>query len=246
MQYKIARNIAMIEIVLLLGCAVIHGAENASSSANASNPHAKTAAAEPVVRPATIYVTDFYLDPSQIQKQGPMGRGGVVQRRFGNLLKEDSSNKARKLISVLSNTIAAELRKAGQGAEYRPDPDGLRSDFVLSDPRLPKEGWLVSGWFVTVDEGNRLLASAVGFGAGAGNVEIQVVVSDLSKNGAEPFLYIGSSSDDKLRPGGLVMKNPYAVAAKFVTSRGATEKDVKKQGKEIAKSLLNYMKNSSN
>jgi hypothetical protein len=43
-------------------------------------------------------------------------------------------------------------------------------------------------------------------------------------------------------PGGLVMnKNPYAMAAKFVLSRGATERDVKQEGVAIANNLLAYI-----
>jgi hypothetical protein len=71
---------------------------------------------------------------------------------------------------------------------------------------------------------------------------VEVVVSDLARNPLEPFLYLGAGNEARKMPGGLVMnKNPYAIAAKFVLSRGATERDVKEEGVAIAKNLLAYI-----
>jgi hypothetical protein len=189
-----------------------------------------------------IYVTDFYLDPAQIRSESIVPQGGIVRSRLNRLREGDPATRAAKLISVLSQSIVAELKKAGQPAEYRPNREGLRADFVPAGVEFPKSGWLVGGWFVTVDEGNRAEAATIGFGAGAESVEVEVVVSDLARNPLEPFLYLGAGNEARKMPGGLVMnKNPYAMAAKFVLSRGATERDVKQEGVAIAKNLLAYI-----
>jgi hypothetical protein len=44
-----------------------------------------------------------------------------------------------------------------------------------------------------------------------------------------------------MMPGGIITKNPYSVVARYVLSKGATEKDVQKQGSAIAKTLLQYI-----
>lgn len=196
-----------------------------------------------ISRPSVIYVTDFYLDPGQIKKETVLHREGLVKKRLGALKGDDGpSEKAEKLITVLSSTIVKELQSAGLKAEYLHNPDGLRKDFMPQGLNLPKEGWLVAGWFSKVDEGNRAVSSTVGFGKGSESVEIDAAVYDLSKDASEPFLCMGSESAAGKTPGGLITKNPYTMAAKYVLSKGATEKDVQKQGSAIAKTLLQYIK----
>lgn len=195
-----------------------------------------------MVKPSIIYVTDFYLDPEQIQKVSIIKREGIVKKRLDALKPdEDPSLKALKLISTLSASIVKGLQDAGQKVDYRPNPSGLRKDFIPQDLKLPSVGWLVTGWFSKVDEGNRALSSTVGFGKGADSIQIEVDVYDLSGNYSEPFLHIGSGSGSKKTPGGLITKNPYTMAAQYVLSKGATENDVKKQGSQIAKTLLQYI-----
>ncbi len=195
--------------------------------------------------PSIIYVTDFYLDPSKITKDTIMNPDGMAVRRLDRLKSRregDPAEKAKKLIAVLAESIVKELNDAGLKAERRPNPDGLRNDYIPADVNLPKEGWLIAGWFSKVDEGNRALNATVGFGTGQDSVDIDVMVYDLAKSSRESFLHFYSGTKPKHAPGGLVTMNPYSMAVKFVLSKGATEKDVKKQGKAIARSLLESIK----
>lgn len=67
----------------------------------------------------------------------------------------------------------------------------------------------------------------IGFGAGASDMEVQVLVSDLAAaNPAEAFLVLGTASDPSRLPGGVVTKNPYMVAAKFVMGKNGAKHDV--------------------
>jgi hypothetical protein len=45
---------------------------------------------------------------------------------------------------------------------------------------LPDQGWLVSGEFITVDQGSRALRTAIGAGAGETTLQTNVYVYDLS------------------------------------------------------------------
>ena len=229
----ISSGVALATMLILVGCA---------SERNPARVTSYTTGANTAGRPNMIYVTDFYLDPAQIRSESIVPQGGIIRSRLNQLREGDPATRAAKLISVLSQTIVSELKKAGQPAEYRPNRAGLRADFVPAGVEFPKTGWMVGGWFVTVDEGNRAEAATIGFGAGAESVEVEVVVTDLAQNPLEPILYLGAGNEARKMPGGLVMgKSPYAMAAKFVLSRGATERDVKQEGVEIAKSLLAYI-----
>jgi hypothetical protein len=232
----------LLGLLTVWGCATNKQPSELNHSAAAGKKiHSTQLPAAP--SPTMIYVTDFYLDPDQIQQdRSVLRRDGLVAKRMKRFRRgEDSAAKAAKLIRILSETITKELNQAGQPAKYCPNSSGLKGEFFSSNTPEPKEGWVVGGWFKTVDEGNRLIKATVGFGTGVETIKIQVAVSDLTKNVAEPFLFIGTANGAQMMPGGLVSKNPYVVAAKYVMAKGATEKDVKKQASSIAKSLMEYI-----
>lgn len=237
-------------LVALAGCATATQAPVKTTSSLVGGPGGAgmtTANARP--QPSVIYVSDFYLDPDSIHPASRLTRkDGLVGSRLdrvrgtaGELRGEDPASRARKLIQVLSETIVQELNQAGQRAEYAPNRAGLRKEFHPTDAALPEAGWLVGGWFVNVQENNPAAEATVGFGRGTGEVEIAVVVYDLAQDARNPFLYIGTETGQRTKPGALVTMNPYAMGAKFHLARGATEKDVKKQAKAIARNLTQFI-----
>jgi hypothetical protein len=244
----------MLGLMFVTGCSsdprvktTVKPAANAGPAASpavgpAGVPVAATNAVQP---PSVIYVSNFYLDPANIQKQTILKRQGMLRGRLEQMRGDDPASQAQKLVNALSDGIVASLKKAGYDARRTSNQDGFRSEFIPSNVNFPPTGWLVGGWFTKVDEGNRALAAVVGFGVGAESAETEVVVSDLAKDPRAPFLYIGSQTGtaSKMMPGGVVSKNPYAMAAKFVISRGATERDVKRQGAAIGDDIVEYIKN---
>ena len=103
---------------------------------------------------------------------------------------------------------------------------------------LPPQGWLVRGVFTEADEGNTLRRAVVGFGAGSPQMEVQVGVSDLADQPDAPFVILGTVTDPERLPGGLVTRNPYVVAAKFVLEKGAPERDVQATAQAIADKIV--------
>ena len=181
------------------------------------------------VKPRPVVVHDFAFDVAHLStEQGPMsGREGPAKRILGNIRPEEApAEKAVRLAGLLSETIAKELTALKIPATREPQGTSW-----------PATGLVVRGEFLEVDEGNRLKRAVVGFSAGASEALVQVEVYDLAQNREKPILVYGTGTGSKPAPGGIVSMNPYAMAAKYVLSRKATEKDVRNLGKQIAKDL---------
>ena len=253
MKHSKILPVVLLGLAMAAGCSsdprvktTVKPAPNATAAAGpaigpAGVPVATTNAVQP---PSVIYDSNFYLDPANIEKQTILQRQGPLRSRLEQMRGDDPASQAQKLVNALSDGIVASLKKAGYDARRLSNQQGFRQDFIPANADFPSTGWLVGGWFSKVDEGNRALNAVVGFGVGDESAETEVVVSDLAKDPRDPFLYIGSQTGtaSKMMPGGIVSKNPYAMAAKFVISRGATERDVKRQGAAIGDDIVEYIK----
>lgn len=182
--------------------------------------------------PRIIYVADFKLDAESYSRdQGGRGAlpGRLGQRLPHPLATGDPSERARQIVESMAQSLTQALRAKGMTAER------------LRDQNLPREGWLVQGYFTEVDEGNRLKRAAIGFGKGATSMDLQIAISDLA--GSDPraaFAVFGTAKDPNRIPGALVAMNPYVAAAKFVLQKNATERDVKRTAEEIAEEIVKY------
>jgi hypothetical protein len=202
-------------------------APSGGSGAIASAPAATNATL--VAKPRPVVVRDFAFDVSQLHTDPGLAPGGQgpAKRILGNLRPEETpAQKATRFAGLLSETIASELAALKIPATRE-----------LAGAPLPAEGLVVGGQFVEVDEGNRLKRAVVGFGAGSSEVLVQVSVYDLAQSRTQPILVYGTGTGSKPMPGGVVTMNPYAMAAKYVLSRNASEKDMRRLGKQIAKDL---------
>ncbi len=173
--------------------------------------------------PEVVCVTDFELDVADVTQQERLVRRPRV-------VQEDPRAKARKLVELLSTSLVSELQNRS-----------VRAMRLYPGARAPERGWLVRGQFMEVDEGNRMKRAMVGFGAGATDMQIEVAVVDLASGRNEPFLVFGTDSKSGKGPGAVVTMNPYVAAAKFVMSKKASEKDVKKTARQIADILVKSM-----
>jgi hypothetical protein len=191
----------------------------------------KTDAAQQVASPSVLYVSDFDLDiaPPSSPQQGILPGNGPVRSVLGELRGEsqDPAEKARQLVALMSRTIVEDLTEKNFVAQR-----------LLPGQPTPTEGWLVRGVFTEIDEGNRLRKAVVGFGAGKSQLDLYVNLTDLSQGVGQPFYRFEASNNSGNMPGGAVMKmNPYAMAAKFVISRSADEKQVTHTAETIAEQI---------
>ncbi len=214
-------------VVLAAGVGLLIAGCQSPSSSNSSRTNAPNTAL--VTNPKPIAVCDFSFDVADLrtEQDSKSGHEGPARRVMTNLRPgETPEQKAARLANLLSETIAKELATLKLPAMHQP-----------KGAPWPASGLVVTGEFLQVDEGNRLKRAVVGFGAGASEALVQVEVFDLAQNRNKPILVYGTGSGSKSTPGGLVTMNPYAMAARYVLSRNATDKDVRTLGKQIAKDL---------
>jgi len=174
-------------------------------------------------KPEIIYITDFEIDVGDVSQQT-----GILQRP--KRVREDPASKAARLVELLSISLVSDLQNKSIPAKR-----------LYRGQSLPDRGWLVTGEFLEVDEGNSLRRAAVGFGAGATDMLVQVAVIDLSKGSKDPFVTFGTDSRSGRGPGAVVFPNPYVAAAKFVLSKRASESDIRKTARQIANVLAKYI-----
>lgn len=214
---------------------------------------ATKAATTAVSRPPVIYITDFHLEPTQIESRGLLGRERphILGGRLGILRRDEPEDRSGEFVGMLRDAIIKRLGSAGLNAQYLPNiqaeyvppQTGGVIQFAPGMAPLPRAGWLVTGWFEEIKEGQAAVQATVGFGAGSGKAEAAVAVSDLAADPAQPLVVLGSGSRTRRMPGGLITKNPYVMAAKFVLDRRrGTEKDIKSLGTNIANGIINYLK----
>jgi hypothetical protein len=208
------------------GCAPRDTAGNRVTGGTRVAGETETAAA-PLAPARRVYVQDFALDVEATEpKTGLLGR----PRLFQQLTGEDPATHARRIVDEMAASLVKDLNAAGLPAERLPDGRAL-----------PLDGWLVRGAFTEADSGNTLRRAVIGFGSGKTAMEVQVGVSDLaSAHPTESFLVFGTVSDPSRLPGGVVTRNPYIVAAKFVLEKGAPQRDVQHTAKTIADELVKF------
>jgi hypothetical protein len=192
---------------------------------------------QPTALPEAIYVADFAIDTAAVKEDsGILGAGGPLQGRLGERLDhlhrhESPQTTAGKLVNLLADSLTRDLW------DYQ-----LPAKRLLPGESHPKKGWVITGQFLEVDEGNRLRRAIIGFGAGATEMQIEVTVTDESSHPGRPFLVMGSTTGSGKMPGAAVTLNPYVAAAKFVLAKNASDKDVIHAASSIASEIVKHLK----
>jgi len=180
-------------------------------------------------RPTVIYVADFLLD-AQAQKKEEPGMLQVRKRIKSKVNQEDPQEKARKIVNVLADSIVSEL-----------NGKGLKSVRYSGQTKLISGSWLLEGEIFEYDEGDRLKRAIIGFGSGSAQMEVMIKISEVMDGGLRTIYDTTMDGKKSRRPGAIVTKNPYVAGAKFIMTKAAPEKDVKKLGTQIADKLIQSM-----
>jgi Domain of unknown function (DUF4410) len=212
-------------LLMMIGCA------EAPSFDKAKIQMVQQATTRPV-KPAVVYVEPFDLGATLMTpNQHPLSRLGVeFPARPWDADSADAATHLAQLSELLTKTVLDQLAK-----------DGVTAQRFSPDDPLPRQGWLVSGKVLEVDEGNRLRRAMIGFGQGASDAQLYVAVSDLTQNNSPPFSELKVDSSTGNAPGAVVTMNPYVAAAKMVLARNPSEKDIQRAGVAIADRLKEAM-----
>jgi Domain of unknown function (DUF4410) len=230
---KVFRNyqIRLLAPVLMLGlCAGQEAKPQPASSSESAPSHAD--------RPKVIYVSDFDLDAANFKqdKGGISGKGYLLPAPPKSPLRrkrQDPAAAASNLIRLMSESLVADLQKAGFSAQR-----------LASTDSMPAEGLVVRGVFTELSEGNQMRRAVLGFGSGKAKMELYVVVADASAAG-HPLYETSAQKSNGKAPGTMIALNPYAGAAEFVVKFGMTknapEKMIKQTASKIATELANQL-----
>lgn len=169
--------------------------------------------------PETVYVMDFST-----------AKGDWQVDRTGTDLADFKKNLQLMLKTAMAADLTDRLVPAVPGTKS----DGSRHE----------NAWLVRGEFITVQQGSRLLRSAIGFGAGGTTVETRVQIYDLAQNSGTPFLTFSTTGGSGSEPGAILAftTDPLEIAIGGVSgaAHGLSE-DTKRTAREITAEFSNYM-----
>jgi hypothetical protein len=175
-----------------------------------------------------VYVSDFELDTAAVTPDtNPVDQtrhiiGGILPGG-GLLHRRDPQMTAPQIVSTMSDTVVADLRKKGIDARRLP-----------AGATAPAQGWLVRGVFLSVDEGNRVRRAMVGFNSGKSQFEVGFTADDLAVQTPAPLYQEVEGQSGQHMPGAVVALNPYVAIAKFVLSRGDEKKALNNAAQQVA------------
>lgn len=193
--------------------------------------------------PSVVYVADFTIDPSVVETSSDLPTRILERRPLLSRLRDgasglrgapdqtDPAREARQAVDQLATALVRELTRSGIPAQR-----------IRPGAAPPADGWIVHGEFVALDQGNRVEQSMLGFGAGEPHVEVSGDIVSLNSNSSALVLTFGDSNRTRRMPGAAVTRNPYAMAARFVLSRGATGRDVQALGQRLGQEIVGFMR----
>jgi hypothetical protein len=184
--------------------------------------------------PSMIYVHNFDLGAATVKSDPGTLTGRPRLIHFG---QTDPATKLEELSDLMAKSIVEDLHRKNLPARR-----------LANDAPRPANGWLMSGAFLEVDEGNRMQNAVLGFGAGSANADLYVVLADLARpEGKQNLLEFDVNAKGDKMPGGgaatVVTHTPWGMAAKFALERHASERDIRRAAQTIADDLEKFVRN---
>jgi hypothetical protein len=192
--------------------------------------------AVPDVIPKAIYVADFHLDPesigletgilpvSPVSSEKSDESDTLFPRLFG--VPVERPVRARELVNLMATTLVEDLRNLGFNA-YRLNA----GDQTLAD------GWLVTGSFIRVNQGNRLRRALIGFGNGRTELEVATSLSDLAAGIPRQFCEVSTAARSSRGAGAMISFDPLTAPGRFMLCGLDLDKNVMESAGRIARNI---------
>ena len=160
-------------------------------------------------RPQVVVVQDFAVWPGEVQLDP--GLSGTIDETLGANQLPPRTAKEQQISHQVANALAEELvveiRDLGLPAQRG---DGL--------PPGTTTGLVISGQFVSVDQGNRTERVVLGLGAGRSDVRVRTQVFDVSPAGRRLTDEIEVDAKSGLQPGMAETMGLGALTGHFLTA----------------------------
>ncbi|MHA3771031.1 DUF4410 domain-containing protein [Verrucomicrobiota bacterium sgz303538] len=171
--------------------------------------------AEAVRRPAQFYVANF-------DTRG--GQWNITSRsRTPEQFKRETANALADALTANMNAYVGPTRRIG------------------NTRAVPADGWLITGRFIRVSEGNPAARIIVGLGAGGSKMETETVVLD-GASGGRPVLQFATTGGSNAMPGMIISSGPAGAVSNAVqqATRGVRD-DTKRTARMITASVAEAM-----
>ncbi len=170
-------------------------------------PQYEQRAAESATRPSQVFVYDFAITAAEVSENQ-----GLFTRIYNNALSDTTENEremaiAQEVQNRMSENLVAGIRDLGLPAQR-----------AARGSTLPSGAIAVTGFFLNVNEGNRLRRTVLGFGAGQSTVDTKVEIYAPSSSGPSKLLEFTTHADSGSAPGALVTGGAGAAASGGVTA----------------------------
>ncbi|MET0153668.1 MAG: DUF4410 domain-containing protein [Candidatus Binatia bacterium] len=160
-------------------------------------------------KPARIAVYDFVVEANDVSpNNAPLSR---LVRLVGSSQTTEQVNVGRSVANTLAVELVASLKDLGLPVERA--SSGQVADGTLA----------IEGQFVTIDEGNRLRRVAIGFGAGASDVQTHVQLYLGTPTGPRLVDEFESDAGSSRKPGAAVTMGASSVVGAGVAAAGAAQ-----------------------
>ncbi|MGD9972514.1 MAG: DUF4410 domain-containing protein [Desulfatirhabdiaceae bacterium] len=148
---------------------------------------------ERLSRPTTVMIADFASDTSEISKTA-----GFLSNVQKGIRDDAHTAEEIQLGKDVADALASEL--ASRIASM-----GLNPLRVPSDTSVPRDAILITGNFVTIDEGNQRRRNIIGLGAGKSSLDCTVGIFTVEGSGVRQLTAFDAHVDSGRMPGVAVM-----------------------------------------
>ena len=216
--------------LLIIGCA----------STNVQDTYEVANTGMPTPNPVLIY--NFAVNPEDVQQNSSIF--AKIQRNIGN---NDQTAEEIQLGREVADAMATELTQKIANLGLYP----IRADQSL---QVTPGSILITGYFVDINEGNRLRRNVIGLGMGQSSLDSKVRVLAPSPSGYQELIAFDAHTDSGDMPGAAVLGPAGAAtgadtAAVITTTaamggiksyKSASARQAKKMAEKIAAQLAKY------
>ncbi len=208
---------------------VLPGMAGIANAETAEGAGSKDKSAQPVV-----YVADFKLEGGAGNKADQ--RPFQVRKRIKDKVDmvtgaESPGEKAKEIVDSLAQSIVAELEEKN-----------VQSKRINGQPPPVPRCWVLEGEFMEYDEGDRLKRAAIGFGSGSSDMQVFIKLTEIAEGNRMVLLDTTMDGRKDRMPGAVITMNPYVAGAKFILTKNAPDRDIKKLGSQIAGRIYDLMR----